>query len=220
MKPFLSAGLLGAALSGASCNSAPATDETVLTQAAKQAAQSPAQQARAAAWQKATAKPAPLPAGIPADLSKAVAELLPREGYLQLVSARLTGPGQPATLALPVLWRPTKPNYPPVAPGYRLPFEAVLRWQPTGYAPGERVPAAMTLRGPSAQDSLAGFTLVEGSAAATAQTVRANQPFTVRGTLYAYQATDQAQPALVLYPYRDPAGLPDRRKLITLPLHP
>jgi hypothetical protein len=153
--------------------------------------------------------------------------MLPEEGYLRLVSLT-PGPAQPAILALPVLWRPTKAGLPPVAPGYRIPFEAVIQWKPTGYAPGERIPTSITLYQPAPQDSLSGYTVGAPNAAGVAgaiesrakkTTIRANEPVTIQGVLYAYTAASTGRRGLVVYPYRNPAGLPDAKKMVQIPFN-
>jgi hypothetical protein len=194
--------------------------------AASAAANSPEAKARAAAWKLATTRPPRLAADQPIDLRPAVEQLLPRAGYLQLVSVKAAGAAEPAILLLPILWRPIKGNYPPVAPGYRLPFEAVLKWQPVDYAPGEKIPAELALNGPWASDTLAGFTLHEpgvtlpGQAGKDSILMRAGREVTVRGVAYAYATTPAAgqPPQLVLYPYQNPLGPPDARKMVYLPL--
>lgn len=218
---LLSAGVL---LIG--CKSESEKTADALEQIAQAAANSPEAKARAAAWKLATAKPPRLAANQPVDLRPAVEQLLPQDGYLELISVKASGAAEPAILLLPILWRPIKGNYPPVAPGYRLPFEAVLRWHPVGYAPREKIPTEMALDGPSATDTLAGFTLREPDAAVPGQTgtpsilMRPWREVTVRGVAYAYATTPAAgqPPRLVLYPYQNPLGPPDARKMVCLPL--
>ncbi|GAA4364152.1 hypothetical protein GCM10023185_33410 [Hymenobacter saemangeumensis] len=197
-----------------------------LQQVAQAAANSPEAKARQAAWKLATTRPIALPVGSPANLRPAVEQLLPKEGYLKLISVKQTGAAQPGIMALPVLWRHVKADYPTVAPGYRLPFEAVLEWRPTGYAKGEKVPAALALRTPVAPDTLGTFALLEpgatipGQSEQTPTLVKPGQGVTVQGVLYAYATTPNAgqQPSLILYPYQNPLGLPDPRKMVYLPL--
>ncbi|GAB3842986.1 hypothetical protein [Hymenobacter jeollabukensis] len=218
---LLSAGLL---LPGCKSDSEKAAD--ALQQVARAAAESPEAKAREAAWKLATTRPAKLAAGAPKNLRLAVEQLLPLEGYLQVVSVRAVSPAEPAILQLPTLWRPVKGNYPTVAPGYRQPFEAVLKWKPTGYAPGEKVPTALALEGPWAPDTLRGFALREpqgplpGQATPATILVKAGQTVTVRGLLYAYATSPTAgdSPRLLLYPYRNPLGPPDTRHMVYLPL--
>lgn len=216
--------LLGAGLLLTSCKSDNEAAAEKLQQVAAAAANSPEAKARAAAWRLATTKPPQLPADKPFDLRPALELLLPKDGYLQLVSVKAAGVAQPAILQLPILWRPIKGNYPSVAPGYRLPFEAVLKWKPMGYGPGEKIPAAMALEGPWAPDTLNTFSLrepevtVPGQAATAPILLKPGQPVTVRGVAYAYATTPAAgqAPRLVLYPYQNPLGPPDARKMVYL----
>jgi hypothetical protein len=130
-------------------------------------------------------------------------------------------------VTLPWLWGsdPDRPGGRKVgtAPGYRISYEAVLRWQPTGYGPKEKIPTSLPLYSPNGTDTLAGFQLgAEGLTKpehfAVSQ-IQPNTPVTVRGTLYAYLGQDnQKQPALVVYPYRDPTSLPEPNKMTFLPL--
>ena len=214
----------GAVLTGCQSDNEAAANK--LQQIATAAADSPEAKARAAAWRLATTKPPQLAADKPLDLRPALEELLPKDGYLQLVSVKAAGAPEPAILLLPILWRPIKGNYPPVAPGYRLPFEAVLKWHPVGYAPREKIPTEMALDGPSASDTLSSFTLrepdanVPGQTASTSIIMRSWREVTVRGVAYAYTTTPVAgqAPRLVLYPYQNPLGPPDPRKMVYLPL--
>ena len=225
MKHFLFS-LLSAPAFLTGCKSDNEAAADTLQQVAKAAANSPEAKARAAAWKVATTRPPALPVGSPANLRPAVEQLLPKEGYLKLVSVKPTGAAQPGIMALPVLWRHVKADYPTVAPGYRLPFEAVLEWQPTGYAKGEKIPASLALRTPIAPDTLGTFALLEPEAPISGQSkqaqllVKPGQAVTIRGVLYAYATSPAAgqQPSLILYPYQDPLGLPDPRKMVYLPL--
>jgi hypothetical protein len=218
--------LLSAAAFLTGCKSDNEAAADMLQQVAKAAANSPEVKAQQAAWKLATTRPPALPVGSPANLHPAVEQLLPKEGYLKLVSVKQIEAAQPGIMALPVLWRHVKADYPTVAPGYRLPFEAVLEWRPMGYAKGEKIPAALALRTPIAPDTLGTFALLEPEAAIPGQSkqtqvlVKPGQAVTVRGTLYAYATTPVAgqQPSLILYPYRNPLGLPDPRKMVYLPL--
>ncbi|SHM09766.1 hypothetical protein [Hymenobacter psychrotolerans] len=218
---LLSAGLLLEA-----CQTESEKTADALEQAAQAAANSPEAKARAAAWKLATTKPPRLAANKPVDLRPAVEQLLPRDGYLELISVKAAGVPEPAILLLPILWRPIKGNYPPVAPGYRLPFEAVLRWHPVGYAPRKKIPTEMALNGPWSSDTLAGFTLHEpdvslpGQASDASIIMRPWREVTVRGVAYAYATSPAAgqPPQLVLYPYQNPLGPPDARKMVYLPL--
>jgi hypothetical protein len=218
--------LLTASVLLTGCQSENETKTDALEQVAKAAADSPEAKARATAWKLATTKPPRLAADKPVDLRPAVEQLLPKEGYLQVVSVKAAGAAEPAILLLPILWRPIKGNYPSVAPGYRLPFEAVLKWHPVGYAPKEKIPTVMALEGPSAVDTLASFTLhepdvtVPGQAGTPPILMRPWREVTVRGVAYAYATTPAAgqSPRLVLYPYQNPLGPPDARKMVYLPL--
>lgn len=220
---FLSAGL---ALVVSSCRSDEEKARETTQKIAEAIATSPGQQAKTAAWKAATTLPPVLPASV--NLRPGVEQLLPKEGYLHLVSLK-PGLAQPAILALPVLWRPTKAGQPVVAPGYRVPFEAVLIWTPAGYGPGERVPDTATLYEPDPQDSLSSFSVaandvpgLAGSVESRAKRtpIRANEPVTVRGTLYAYAAAAAAgRRGLVIYPYRNPAGLPDPKTMVQIPFN-
>ena len=213
----------------ASCQSntekAAAVDAQILTKAAEKVASSPQETARLAAWKTAnTLPPALAPAAV--DLSAGIKQLLPAQGYLELVSAT-PQKVEPALVRLPGLWASLKPNYPQVAPGYRIPFEAVVRWKPTGYRPGERVPATITLYSPNGRDSLAGWQVaganpnVLGSERFTVSEIRAGEPVTVHGTLYAFAGKDPANhPLLVVYPYHHANSLPDARQMVTLPVRP
>ncbi|MBO0360462.1 hypothetical protein J0X19_21045 [Hymenobacter sp. BT186] len=218
--------LLGAGVLLTSCKSDNEAAVEKLQQVAAAAANSPEAKARAAAWSLATTKPSQLPADKPVDLRPALEQLLPKDGYLQLVSVKAAGAAQPAILQLPILWRPIKGNYPPVAPGYRLPFEAVLKWKPMGYGPGEKIPAAMALDGPWTPDTLNTFSLrepevtVPGQAATAPMLLKPGQAVTVRGVAYAYATSPAAgqAPRLVLYPYQNPLGPPEARNMVYLPL--
>lgn len=220
---FFSAGLV---LVVGSCRSDEEKARETTREIAEAVATSPGRQAKTAAWKAATTLPPVLPAAV--NLRPGIEQLLPKEGYLYLVSFK-PGPAQPAILTLPVLWRPTKAGQPTVAPGYRVPFEAVLVWKPTGYGPGERAPDTVTLYEPAPQDSLGSFSVaanngpdLAGSAENHAKrtSIRANEPVTVRGTLYAYTAAASAGwRGLVIYPYRNPAGLPDPRTMVQIPFN-
>ncbi|QKG55004.1 hypothetical protein [Hymenobacter sp. BRD67] len=218
---LLSAGML---LTGCKSDNEKADD--ALQQVATAGANSPEAKAREAAWKLATTKPPRLAPDKPIDLRLAVEQLLPKDGYLQLVSVKAADAAEPAILQLPILWRSIKGNYPPVAPGYRLPFEAVLKWHPVGYAPREKIPTEMALDGPWASDTLASFTLREpgvtlpGQAGDATISMRPWREVTVRGVLYAYATTPAAgqRASLVLYPYHNPLGTPDARKMVYLPL--
>ncbi|MGI4741308.1 MAG: hypothetical protein ACRYG7_39585 [Janthinobacterium lividum] len=213
----------------ASCQSktekAAEVDTQILTKAAEKVASSPQEKARLAAWKTATTLP-PALSSAAVDLTAGIKQLLPAQGYLELVSAT-PQKVEPALVRLPGLWASLKPNYPQVAPGYRIPFEAVLRWKPTGYRPGERVPATITLYSPNGRDSLAGWQVagtnpnVPGAERYAISEIKPGEPVTVRGTLYTFAGKDPANhPLLVVYPYRHANALPDARQLVTLPVRP
>jgi hypothetical protein len=216
--------LLSAATLLIGCQSDDEAAAGTLHQVAEAAASSPEAKARQAAWKLATTRPTALPAGLITNLRPAVEQLLPKEGYLKLLSAKQTGAAQPAIMTLPVLWRHVKADYPTVAPGYRIPFEAVLEWRPTGFTKGEKIPDSLALRIPRGLDSLSTLALLEPSISGrTDQTqvlMAPGQKSTIRGLLYAYATTPTAgqQPSLILYPYQDPLGLPDPRKMVYIPL--
>lgn len=204
---------------------AAAVDTQILTKAAEKVANSPQEKARQDAWKTATKLPPTLsPASV--DLTAGVKQLLPAQGYLELVSAT-PQKVEPMLVRLPGLWASLKPNYPQVAPGYRIPFEAVVKWKPTGYRPGERVPATITLYSPNGRDSLAGWQVaganpnVPGAERYSVRQIRPGEPVTVRGTLYAFTGKDPANHRLlVVYPYYHANSLPDARQLVTLPVRP
>lgn len=188
-------------------------------------ATSPARQVKSAAWKAATTLPPPLPASV--DLRRGVEQMLPAEGYVRLVSLT-PAKAQPAILTLPVLWRPAKAGAPAVAPGYRIPFEAVVQWLPTGYEPGERIPDSIILYEPAPQDSLGSFSVAIPNAPGVAgaieqrakQTIlRVKEHVTIRGVLYAYAAASTSQRGLVVYPYRNPTGLPDAKTMVQIPFN-
>lgn len=202
-----------------------AVDAQILTRAAEKAASSPQEKARLAAWKTATTLPPALsPTAV--DLAAGVKQLLPAQGYLELVSAT-PQKVEPALVRLPGLWASLKPNYPQVAPGYRISFEAVVKWKLTGYRPGERVPATVALYSPNGRDSLAGWQVagvnpnVPGAERYTIRQIRPGEPVTVRGTLYSFAGQAPAKnPLLVVYPYRHANSLPDARQMVTLPVRP
>lgn len=198
LRPLLLAALL-LPLGLASCQSKEDKAAAQIVDALQTQSESPAEQARIAAQKAAHV----LPAGMPAfaiDLRPGVEALLPEEGYLELVSFK----GQsvlPVIIGLPPMARiGVKPGYPKVAPGYKIPFEAVLRWKPTGYGKSKPMPAKMIIQTP--KDSLLGFSISELNQQYTTVAVRPGEPVTVQGVLYAY--TDKDNPnRLVLYPYHN-----------------
>lgn len=160
------------------------------------------------------------------DVRPGVEQQTPKQGYLQVVSAKVLK-AEPMPVTLPWMWGsdPDRPGGRKVgtAPGYRIYYEAVLRWKPTGYGPKEKVPASLPLYSPNGTDSLASFQVgVEGITKPerfTVSQIQPNTPVTVRGTLYAYTGqNNQKQPALVVYPYRDPSGLPEPNRMTFLTL--
>ncbi len=74
-------------------------------------------------------------------LPAGVKQLLPAQGSLELVRLSAEGRARPGAFAWPLGL--AQPNYLQVAPGYCVPFEEVVRWKPTGYRPGKRVPATI-----------------------------------------------------------------------------
>ncbi|MBJ6146325.1 hypothetical protein [Hymenobacter sp. BT559] len=183
-----------------------------------------------------TAAPAPaansstvsLPAALPLtalDVVPAVRQLLPAEGYVQTVSAKPLNI-EPMAVALPPLWGSLKPGAARSMSGYRIGYEAVVKWVPKGYGPGQKVPATMPLYVPNGKDSLARFSLgginpnLPGQEKYTVMEVAPNKPVTVRGVVYAFTGKDgQQKPALVVYPYRHRGGMPDASKMVFLPIN-
>jgi hypothetical protein len=167
--------------------------------------------------------PAPLPLTA-VDVRPAVEQLLPPQGYIEAISAKpLTI--EPMAVALPPLWGSLKPGAARSRPGYRITYEAVVKWVPKGYGVGQKVPATMPLYTPNGADSLARFTLggmnpiIPGQEKYTITEVAPNKPVTVRGVLYTFSGQDnQQQPALVVYPYRNRGGMPNANKMVYLPL--
>jgi len=175
----------------------------------------------------ATSLPSPLPPSA-FDVRPGVEQQTPKQGYLQVVSAK-TLKAEPMQVTLPWMWGsdPDRPGGRKVdtAPGYRISYEAVLRWKPTGYGPKEKVPVSLPLYSPNGTDSLASFQVgAEGITKPerfTVSQIQPNTPVTVHGTLYAYTGqNNQKQPALVVYPYRDPSGLPEPNRMTFLTLQP
>jgi hypothetical protein len=172
-----------------------------------------------------TARPAPLPL-MAVDLKPGVAEQTPREGYLQVVSARALK-AEPMQLRLPALWQsdPDRANGVKAAPGYRISYEAVLQWIPQGFG-RQQVPASLPLYSPNGRDTLASFRVgglnlnVPSRERYTVTPIAPRKPLTVRGTLYAFLGqNEQKQPALIVYPYRGRAGgFDDSFKKVLLPI--
>ena len=158
------------------------------------------------------------------DVRPAVEQLLPPEGYIQTVTAKPLAI-EPLAVALPPLWGSLKPGAARSMPGYRITYEAAVKWVPKGYGIKEKVPATMPLYTPNGKDSLARFFLgginpiVPGQEKYTITEVAPNVPVTVRGVLYTFSGKDnQQKPALVVYPYRDKGGMPNASKMVYLPL--
>jgi hypothetical protein len=162
-------------------------------------AEGPAEQAKADAWKEATTLPPALPASA-VNVQPGVAQMLPEEGYLELVSVTSQTPVA-AILALPASMRNAQRGYPKVGPGYRIPFEAVLRWRPIGF--GKSKPGVGKLQLPSVRDSLRGFFISEIDRGEKVVPMRPAQPVTVQGVLYAYASSDRGKgTGLLTYPYR------------------
>lgn len=178
-----------------------------------------------AATQPATGLPAPLPASA-VDLKPGVAEQTPREGYLQVISAKALK-AEPMLLQLPAAWQsdPDRADGVKQAPGYRISYEAVLQWIPQGFGK-QKVPASLPLYAPNGRDTLASFRVgglnlnTPGRERYTVTPIEPRKLLTVRGTLYAFLGqNEQKQPALVVYPYRGRAGgFDDSFKKVLLPI--
>ncbi|MBC6609063.1 hypothetical protein H8B13_19750 [Hymenobacter sp. BT188] len=196
-----------------SCQSNPTSKETSSTPDAP------------AATQPVANFPAPLPLTA-VDLKLGVAEQTPREGYLQVVSAKALK-AEPMQLRLPAMWQsdPDRADIVKDAPGYRISYEAVLQWLPQGFG-RQPVPASLPLYSPNGRDTLASFRVggqnlnVPGRERYDVTPIQPRKPLTVRGTLYAFLGeNEQKQPALVVYPYRGRAGgFDDSFKKVLLPI--
>ncbi|MBC6700084.1 hypothetical protein [Hymenobacter sp. BT190] len=160
------------------------------------------------------------------DVRPGVEQQTPKQGYLQVIAAKALK-AEPMPVTLPWMWGsdPDRSGGRKVgtAPGYRIAYEAVLRWKPTGFGPNEKIPASLPLYSPNGTDSLASFQVgAEGITkpeSFTVSQIQPNTPVTVRGTLYAYTGqNNQKQPALVVYPYRDPSSLPEPNRMTFLTL--
>ncbi|MCR5890672.1 hypothetical protein LRS06_23365 [Hymenobacter sp. J193] len=181
------------------CQSQEEKAATHLVDALQTNASSPAEQAKANAWKAATTLPPALPASA-VNVAPGVAQMLPEEGYLELISVTSQAPVA-AILALPAGLRSAQRGYPKVGPGYRIPFAAVLRWKPMGF--GKSKPGIGKLQLPSAQDSLRGFFISDIDRGGQLVPMRPAQPVTVQGVLYAYASPDGGEDAgLLTYPYR------------------
>jgi hypothetical protein len=200
----------------AACQSNPAPEAATTTDA-------PA--ATLPTTQPTTARPASLPLSA-VDLKPGVAEQTPREGYLQVISAKALK-AEPMQLRLPAMWQsdPDRTDGAKAAPGYRISYEAVLQWIPQGFG-RQQVPASLPLYSPNGRDTLASFRVgglnlnVPGRERYTVTPIVPRKPLTVRGTLYAFLGqNEQKQPALVVYPYRGRAGgFDDSFKKVLLPI--
>jgi hypothetical protein len=199
--------------------------ETAASSSAQAQAQAPAPAAASAPTAAPTTGNVPAPLPLTAvDVRPAVEQLLPPQGYIEAISAKpLTI--EPMAVALPPLWGSLKPGAARSRPGYRITYEAVVKWVPKGYGVGQKVPATMPLYTPNGADSLARFTLggmnpiIPGQEKYTITEVAPNKPVTVRGVLYTFSGQDnQQQPALVVYPYRNRGGMPNANKMVYLPL--
>jgi hypothetical protein len=160
------------------------------------------------------------------DLKPGVAEQTPREGYLQVISAKALK-AEPMLLQLPAAWQsdPDRADGVKQAPGYRISYEAVLQWIPQGFGK-QKVPASLPLYAPNGRDTLASFRVgglnlnTPGRERYTVTPIEPRKPLTVRGTLYAFLGqNEQKQPALVVYPYQGRAGgFDDSFKKVLLPI--
>lgn len=183
----------------AGCQSKEEKAAAQIVDALQTQAESPAEQAKMAAQKAAYVLPAALPASA-VDVRPGVELLLPEEGYLELISVKAQNL-QPITIGLPAMQRiGIKPGYPKVGPGYKIPFEAVLRWNPKGY--GKSKPKAASLGIQTPKDSLMGFYISEMAMGGKFVPIRPGEPLTVHGTLYTYLDRDNAQ-RLLVYPYRN-----------------
>lgn len=183
----------------ASCQSKEEKANAALADALQAQAESPAEQARMAAQKAAYVLPPALPASA-VDVRAGVQQLLPEEGYLELVSVKGQNL-QPITIGFPPAWRiGVKPGYPKVGPGYKIPFEAVMRWKPTGYVETKPKSALLVMQTP--KDSLMRFHISEMGLGSKVVPVRPGVPVTVQGMLYTYIDRDNAQ-RLLVYPYQN-----------------
>ncbi|MBG8555805.1 hypothetical protein [Hymenobacter guriensis] len=181
------------------CQSQEEKSATQLVDALQTSANSPAEQAKADAWKAATTLPPALPASA-LNVAPGVAQMLPEEGYLELVSVTSQAP-VPAILALPAGLRSAQRGYPKVGPGYRIPFAATLRWKPTGY--GKSKPSIGKLQLPSTKDSLRIFFISDIDRGGQVVPMRPAQPVTVQGVLYTYAKPGGGKDTgLLTYPYR------------------
>ncbi|WBA44300.1 hypothetical protein [Hymenobacter canadensis] len=178
-----------------------------------------------AATQPAANLLAPLPITA-VNIKPGVAEQTPREGYLQVISAKVLKT-EPMQLRLPAQWQsdPDRADGAKAAPGYRISYEAVLQWIPQGFG-RQKVPASLPLYSPNGRDTLASFRIgglnlnVPGRERYSVTPIEPRKPLTVRGTLYAYTGqNEQKQPVLVIYPYHGRAGgFDDSFKKVLLPI--
>jgi hypothetical protein len=181
-----------------SCQSKEEKAAAQVVDALEAQAESPAEQARMAAQKAAYVLPAALPASA-VDVRPGVEQLLPPEGYLELVSVKGQAL-QPIIIPFPPMWRiGVKPGYPKVGPGYKIPFEAVLRWNPKGY--GKSKPKLASLGVQTPKDSLLRFYISEMAMGGKFVPIRPGEPVTVQGTLYTHIDKENPQ-RLLLHPYQ------------------
>jgi pyruvate/2-oxoglutarate dehydrogenase complex dihydrolipoamide acyltransferase (E2) component len=182
-----------------SCQSKEDKAAAQIVDALQTSTENPAEQAKADAWKVATTLPPALPASA-VNVQPGVAQMLPEEGYLELVSVTSQTPVA-AILALPAGMRNAQRGYPKVGPGYRIPFEAVLRWKPMGF--GKSKPGVGKLQLPTVRDSLRGFFISEINRGGKVVPMQPAQPVKVQGVLYAYTNADGGKDkGLLTYPYR------------------
>lgn len=148
------------------------------------------------------------------DIRPAVELQLPKSAhgtsYLQLVSAQVLK-AEPLSVQQPGSWTALRQGQ-PVVPGYRIAYEAVIKWQPLTDGPDQQKMPILTLYTPTGRDTLACFytdasQYLPDTSRFTASRMLPDQPLTVRGTLYAYEGKDrQQQRALIVYPYNHKGG--------------
>ena len=206
-----------------------ATGFTLVLTAACQSNTTPPQAASTPAKKAANPLTINLPAPLritAVDLKPGVVEQTPREGYLQVVSAKVLK-AEPMQLRLPAMWQsdPDRADTKKEAPGYRIAYEAVIQWIPQGFG-RQKVPVSLLLYSPNGHDTLASFRVgginlnVPGRERYAVTPIEPRKPLTVRGTLYAFLGqNEQKQPALAVYPYRGRAGgFDDSFKKVLLPI--
>ncbi|GAA4493023.1 hypothetical protein GCM10023172_01020 [Hymenobacter ginsengisoli] len=126
------------------------------------------------------------------------------QSYLQLVSAKVLK-AESLSVRQPASWTALR-QAKPVVPGYRLSYEAVLRWQPITQGPDEQKMSVLTLYTPNGRDTVASIysaasSYLPDTSGFTSSQIKPQQSVTVHGTLYAYAGTSQQRPALIVYPY-------------------